>query len=613
MLKGQRAYGGAPSIASSGPITFGRSLHALLPEDAFDNGVLTRGANWLVADVRLDNRLELARALGIDIKAERQLSDAALLFECLLKWNEAALPRLAGEFAFAWWDAARRELRLGRDMMGMRPLYFHSAVRWFAFASMPSGLHALPEVPQAFDAEFMAESLALLPWHGSRTWLEGIQRVEPGHLVRIKGGTTTSSRYWHPPASTAAGTGQDYEEGLRAVIDEAVRAQLRGAGDAIGSHLSSGLDSSTITATAAREFFPGKVIAFTAVPRRGYDGPVPKGTFADESTLASLTAALHPNIEHVPVDTSTDPLLEPLDAEFHFQQQPIVNICNAKWSRAINRMAHDRGLKVVLTGNAGNMSITYGGLEWISQLLDGGQVLRAAGLSRRLAANGVPWTAIAGQIAGPLVPTSLWNLAQRLRGRPTGIGEIGAVDMKRLRELDQGARDRKMDLAFRPSRNSAERRLWSLSRDDGGNYYKGVLAQWGVSLRDPTADKRVIEYCLQLPASEFVRGGVRRSVAKRAFADRLPAAVIDEPLRGHQSADWHESVERELPQLKEEIERIERCPGVDDVMALDWLRDAAATWPSGGWARDEIERRYRWGLLRAVSAGHFMRKVARSN
>jgi len=83
-------------------------------------------------------------------------------------------------------------------------------------------------------------------------------------------------------------------------LDQSVKCRLRGVND-VGAHLSGGLDSSAVAATAARLLAPsgGRVIAFTAVPREGYDGPVPRHRFADEGHHAAATAALYPNMEHV--------------------------------------------------------------------------------------------------------------------------------------------------------------------------------------------------------------------------------------------------------------------------------------------------------------------------
>ena len=65
-----------------------------------------------------------------------------------------------------------------------------------------------------------------------------------------------------------------------------------------------------------------------------------------------------------------------------------------------------------------------------------------------------------------------------------------------------------------------------MSWGDRGNFNKGVLATHGLDVRDPTADRRVLEYCLAIPPEQFILGGVPRSLARRAFADRLPAAVL---------------------------------------------------------------------------------------
>src|SRR5439155_103725 len=82
---------------------------------------------------------------------------------------------------------------------------------------------------------------------------------------------------------------------------QAVRSRLRGVNGAIAAHLSSGFDSAAVATTAARLLAPscGKVVAFTAVPRAGYELPAPDRRLGDEGPLAAATAAMHANIEHV--------------------------------------------------------------------------------------------------------------------------------------------------------------------------------------------------------------------------------------------------------------------------------------------------------------------------
>src|SRR5690348_6293039 len=135
MLDAQRAYGNQPATISSGPLSVGRNLNAMLPEDASDRGPIVRGHHALVADVRIDNRQEIERSLGLPPLQSARYCDAAILFDALLAWGPGALNRIVGEFALAFWDERRRQLLLARDILGHRPLLFHRANSFFAFSS----------------------------------------------------------------------------------------------------------------------------------------------------------------------------------------------------------------------------------------------------------------------------------------------------------------------------------------------------------------------------------------------------------------------------------------------------------------------------------------------
>lgn len=614
MLQGQALYGSKRAQDDDGVLGLGRNLFPMLPEDTFDRGPLSRSNRRFVADVRLDNRPELVDRLGMARSDHARLSDAALLFESLLKWGDSAVGHWVGEFAFAFWDGTRQELLLGRDILGLRPLYFHRGKAFFAFASMPSGLHALDEVPYDFDSEFMAERLALIPRVGRSSHFRDIERVEPAHLIRVTRSGLKSHKYWHPrgPSSSIAKP-EEYEEGLRCVIDQAVTAQLRGVGNTVATQLSGGLDSSTVTATLARLLPAGKVIAYTATPRAGYDGDTPPKTIANEAELAAATARLYPNIEHVLVENSGESPLKWLDRNFLYQQRPAVNLTNAVWGQAIHRAAQARGSNTIFKASLGNLTSSYSGLEWLPYLLSRGRLLKLAELALQLAHNGVPLLALGAQTVGPFVPAPLWQALRRLTGRTAGPMSFSAASRAEFSELQRKSNARDFDLTGRPRKDPYKTRLWVFSTIDGGNPYKGVLAEWGLSVRDPTADKRVIEYSLATPVEEFVRGGVPRSLARRAFADRLPPEVTASRLRGYQSADWHEALDQARGEVAREVESIAQCADAGKALDIGWLKDAVDSWPEDGWGRPDVRDRYRLGLLRGIAAGHFMRKVRGTN
>lgn len=537
------------------------------------------------------------------------------MFEALLKWGEGATDHLVGEFAFAFWDGSKRELLLGRDFLGLRPLHYHRGKGFFAFASMPSGLHALPDVPYAPNTDYLIQSLALTTAPGDQSYFRDIMRVEPGHLARVTEQAIQTRKYWTPQPSVSWRAGSsDHAEELRALFDEVVETQLRGSAPIVATHLSSGLDSSAIAATVARQHAPGAVVAFTAVPRAGFNGDAPSGTIANEGSLAAATARSYSNIEHVLVESTGESPIECLDRSFAYQQQPITSVANASWGEAINRLAKERGANLIFKGGLGNITASYAGLECLPWLLSRGRLKDLLGHAGALAMNGTSIFALATTIMGPFVPAPLWRALRRISGRAAGLGSYSAVNKHRLSALADAAKKQVISRAERPLVDPLKARMAALSFGDyGGNAYKGVLAQWGLSVREPAADRRIVEFCLSVPIEEFLRGGVPRSLARRAFADRLPSVVAQNRIRGCQGSDWYEALDRGRPQIEAEIETFFRCTAAREALDPAWFRETLEHWPTGDWNSSLAYRRYRIGLLRGVAAGHFMRKIAGIN
>ncbi len=621
MLASQEIYGridGKPW--SDGAIALGRRLFRTLPEDLYDRQPLhsADGRLVLVADVRLDNREDLCEALRLRLTPGEPLSDAAILLESLAKWGEEALDRLVGDFAFALWDMRAQRLLLARDFLGQRPLHYHSGKDFFAFASMPKGLHALPEIPYGPDEQVTAEFVTLIPQTGPRSFFKDVSRVEAGHFVTITREGLSSRRYWNPAGpETNRSRATDYVEGLRHHLDQATRSMLRGSDGIVGTHLSAGLDSSAVASTAARLLGPaGKAYAFTAVPREGYDGPCPAKRVADEGPLAAATAAMYPNIEHVLIQAGPRSPLEQLDRYFFLFDRPALNLCNWVWLDALNSAARDRKLKIMLNGQMGNMSLSYGGLERLAALLGRGHLFTLLREGAQLISRGgASWRSVLAHTFGPYLPPRLWQaISETYRGK-WDILQYTAIRPSRLDSLGLSdiARERGLDFTYRPWKNPFDCRLWVLGRVDLGNYNKGTLAGWGIDQRDPTADKRLVEYCLRAPLDQFMAKGQTRMLARRALSDRVPQAVLDHPYGGYQAADWHEGLRAARGELRSELGRLEACGPASDTLDIQRLQGLVEKWPDDGWERHDIASSYRLALLRGVSAGHFLRKASRSN
>jgi asparagine synthase (glutamine-hydrolysing) len=589
MLAAQARYAPAEPVQWRGDgIALGRRLFRTLPEDVYDTGPIREGSLVLVADLRLDNRAELIADLGIPPERAKSLSDAAILMHAFVRWRDEAIDRLIGDFAIALWDEDARRLLLARDFIGQRPLHYHRGNGFFAFASMPSGLHALPEIPRRPDLSSIVRFLERVPPGGS--FFEGVERVEPGHILTITPERIVSRRYWNPSRTGPAfRTPAEAHEAFRERLDQAVTARLRGAGNRVAAHLSGGLDSSAVATSAAGILAPmtGEVIAFTAVP--GSASGSGQGRIDDEGPLAAATAARYANITHIPIATFRASPLDFLDRDLCLNEQIVTNICNNVWVGAINEAARERGLSVLLTGSMGNLSFSYSGQEALSHLFVRGQWGRLARVITELRRGKRGWPGLVKQTIEPFLPA---------RNRQTQPGlTLPAVSQLARAEAAK---------AVRPSADAFTVRLRALQRVDIGNFGKGALAGWGLDIRDPTADRRLVEFALALPVEHFLAGGTTRGLARQGLADRLPPAVLEEHRRGYQGAGWHAGLIERRSQLLDEVAAIANCPEATAILDMPRLQALVAEWPTS-WEDPASESLYRARLLPAIAAGHFIR------
>ena len=262
------------------------------------------------------------------------------------------------------------------------------------------------------------------------------------------------------------------------------------------------------------------------------------------------------------------------------------------------------------------MSFSHDGMGYLAQLLRSGRLLRLAREAALLRRHGTRAGTIAAQAVGPLLPVKLWRFVNRLRGADRSLTAYSAINPAQARaiDLESIAAERGLDLDYRPRADPVEARLWSLRRIDQGNYRKGILGRWGIDLRDPAADRRLVEYCLAVPPEQFLADGWTRSLARRAFVDRLPGALLYERRKGYQGIDWPIALDKARAEIGEEAEAIADCPEAAETLDTAMLGRLVRDWPKGdSWEERGTQSYYRLALLRGVSAGRFIRQALGRN
>lgn len=202
---------------------------------------------------RLDNRRELAQALGIPSSTLEEFSDSELILASYLKWDEDCVNHLIGDFVFAVYDEKKDRLFCARDHLGTRPLYYFLAHDRFLCATSLVPLIRPASLPVQLDPRWVTEYLLRLSMSWDRTPYQGIHRLPPAHCLSVTPSGVRIWRYFELSAEPALKLkdSREYVDAYREQLETAVKCRLVSGYD-IGSELSGGLDSSSITAYAAR-------------------------------------------------------------------------------------------------------------------------------------------------------------------------------------------------------------------------------------------------------------------------------------------------------------------------------------------------------------------------
>jgi asparagine synthase (glutamine-hydrolysing) len=618
-----RQYGPDQSeIVANGSIGLVHVLMRMTPEDRFDRQPW-RGASGslITADVRLDNRDDVLARIGIPRRDAAAWADSRVLLTGWEKLGDDLWPMLRGPFAVAIWDPRSRALTLARDHLGLNVVMWHKAERFFAFATMPNGLFAFDNVPRELSEEKLADFLVLNHADHVTTIYRNVFRVPPAHAMQVMpDGSIRQRRYWSPAEIKPVSLRSDaaYAEALRECLDLAVRRQMRSA-HPIGCLLSGGLDSSSVSALAARALAEKnqRLVAFTGVPRSGFDGPVPNGHYADETPYVDAIQRAVRNIDVTYVRNDECDDFAELERFFIALEGPVRNPTNLGWVLAILRLARAQGRRVLLGGFYGNYTISWNGWSQAVAHLKGGRLLTAC-RQWHLYYRRTPysrWVALRKLFVEPLVPEQLGNWADRRR-HPTRIAawqDHAAIrpDFAAAMAVDARAQKVGHDFLYRMRQNERLRGLAQI--DYVGDWHAAEKAVTGVEVRDPTADLDVISYCFGVPPEQYLAEGIDRSLIRRAMWGLLPDMVLTNRLSGLQAADWYEKLEAQRGELARQVAELRESPLVRRVIDLVRLERAIKNWPTGGWHTAEVFQEYNLALTRGVAGGRFLRWFESAN
>ncbi|OLS36501.1 asparagine synthase (glutamine-hydrolyzing) [Bacillus sp. MRMR6] len=181
-------------------------------------------------------------------------SDTEVLLTAYIEWAEECVNYLNGIYAFAVWDQKKEQLFIGRDRLGVKPLFFTESGSGLLFASEIKAILANPGIKTEIDQEGLSEILGMGPSKSPGTGIfKGIKELRPAHALTFSRNGLKIWRYWNVKSNQHLDSVEETAEKVRYLVTDAVTRQL--VSDVpLSTFLSGGLDSSIITAIAAQGF-----------------------------------------------------------------------------------------------------------------------------------------------------------------------------------------------------------------------------------------------------------------------------------------------------------------------------------------------------------------------
>jgi asparagine synthase (glutamine-hydrolysing) len=577
------------------------------------------GNSVITSDCRIDNREELLSRLQMGNCPPEKVTDTQLILAAYEEWGEDCPQHLLGDFAFAIWDAREQKLFCARDHFGVKPFYYyHQTTQSFFFASEIKALLCLPQVPSRINEVRIADYLALMMEDKAITTYEDILRLPPAHSMVV---TTSGVKLWSywaldPHREIKMDSDAAYAEEFRKIFTKAVACRLRTA-FSIGSHLSGGLDSSSVTCVAR------KLLAETGDKQlHTISNIFDEVTECDERPFINAVLEQGGLIPHYVQADQFGPLSDVEDI-WEYEDEALLGPSHF-YPWRLNIAAQQAGLRVVLDGFDGDTVVCHG-VPRLRELASQGEwetflqeakivsqhykvscqsILRNYGTSELEAqARQFRWLTFASGVnqihkllgnsrkqllinygLKSLIPEAVQQFWSKLRRqekpqsnstplvKPSFAKRIGLK--QRIKELD----------------NSHETPL-TTREYHWQNLTQGIFpyileqldqytAAFSLEARHPFLDKRLVEFCLALPAEQKLSQGWGRVVMRRALAGVLPQTVQWRGGKADMTANFVHGMLNLHRQLLDEV-ICNNLEPIAEYVEADYLKDTYRRMTSG--------------------------------
>jgi asparagine synthase (glutamine-hydrolysing) len=604
-----------------GSVGLGHRMLWTTPESLLEKLPFSDEGEFVItSDARIDNREELISTLQFNNCPPEKITDSQLILAAYKKWGNSCPEHLLGDFAFAIWDKRNQLLFCARDHFGVKPFYYYyKPDTLFAFSSEIKALFELKQVPRRLSEVRMGDYLALMMEDQVITSYQDILRLPPAHSMVLNQQGIQLWSYWSldPNREIKLPSNEAYALEFKRIFTEAVRCRLRSAFPII-SHLSGGLDSSAVTCVA-REILTQE----RKTPLHTISTIYNKIVECDEREYMNAVinqGGLAPHFVH---GDEIGPLSN-LDMIFQYEDEGLLGPSHF-YPWLVNRETKQLGMRIALDGFDGDTTVSHGitrltelalqgkwkvffkeakavspnygvslidlfrgyGLlyfrqqaiqfQWLKFLKAVQQIHNHLGGSRKqlIIYHGVrPLWAEFKQFIKNLIGTR--RHSKKTQIHQSNVSQTSIINYDFSKKIGLDERIQMMD--------TSKQRPLTLREEHWRNLMQGVMAytleqmdqyaaMFSLEARHPFMDKRLIEFCIALPAEQKLFNGYGRMVMRRALEGILPEKVQWRGGKADMSANFDDGFIKRNRQILDDV-MSNKIQNMHKYVNVDFLQNA---------------------------------------
>jgi len=509
-------------------ILLGQATLYNTPESKYEHLPLKKANYILAMDARIDNREELAKELELPNKPLQEIGDSEFILASYRKWGKECADKLLGDFAFVIWDEAKQELFCARDIIGIKPIYYTVTDNKIIFSNDLQSLTKLKCISLEINDRAIANYITnKLLTDKKITFYKHIHKIEPASFMIVSKQKIHTTIYWkiNKIKKNTQITEEETINKLKKLLYSSVKARIR-SDYRITSHLSGGIDSSTITILASQILKKTQSNHLPLLVFNWIQPPSKDNHINHYEWKNSLNIAQQENLEHYFVQLSITKFQELLETK------SITFDSTRLWYEyPIREEVQKYHSRTILSGWGGDELISnHAHAIYCDHFIHFRWKKLYHECKLKISKKRKPFKMLLSimyhKIFVPLLPDKLYCYLPK---KNCSSFDISLFNNKLHPYIKKELK--KKNYIF--SRHTAKTIHEDLLRAWENGHIQGRIESWHnasfeyqINYTYPLLDKRIIEFTLSIPSKYFFKNGIGRYIFKMATADILPSHYL---------------------------------------------------------------------------------------